>query len=126
MRRLGLLAVALLAACDVTPVAVPIPGPVVVPGPIGSGCLYRTYHDPLCDGDYSWAPGYYNPAHVWITPRYVRRAVIVTPPVVVRSTSVTGFRSPSVTRATVVRTTVRSTTAYSRPRVTTTTTRRYR
>lgn len=98
-------------------------------------CAYRTYYDPTCDRGFLWTPGHYDPAHVWVTPRYVRRTTVVvphvvTPPPIVltrptyatpRPTAIspTPYRRPVTTT-----TTVRS--SSSRPVTTVTTTRRYR
>lgn len=131
MKRFALAAAVLFAACDPTYVTSPAPVPMENP------CLYRTYHDPACDSGYNWSPGYYNPSHVWIAPRYVRRTVIVTPPPVVvtrptyvvpRTTVVVPPPSRPYYRTPVTTTTTVRQSSPSRPRPTTTvtTTRRYR
>jgi len=126
MKRLALAFAALTAACDSTYVS-PAPGPIVQ---AVDPCAGQLYQSPACDTNYNWTPGYYNPMHVWIGPRYVRRTVIVhSPPVIVTRPPV--YRTPAVIpsyRAPVTTTTtVRSSSAF-RPRATTTvtTTRRYR
>lgn len=126
MKCPAIIAVILLAACDGAYVSRPIPVPAEDP------CLYRTYHDPMCDSGFSWSQGYYDQTHVWITPRYVRRPAIVpqyTRPIIVnRPTYVLPtprpyYRTPPPITTTTVR---QSSPIRTRQTTTTTVTRRYR
>lgn len=132
MKRLALFAAILLTACDGTY--------ATHSAPLEDPCLYRTYHDPMCDTGFSWSPGYYDQSHVYVAPRYIRRTVVVphyvTPaPVIVnrptcvapRSVIVVPSPRPSYRTPLTTMTTVRqSSPSRPRPATTVTTTRRYR
>lgn len=97
MRSVGLVLALALSSC--------VGGGVVSSDP----CLEYSYRSPACDVGYSWSPGYYDTSHVWVTPRYVRRTVVIgpsvhyAPPVVVhtaptvRSTVIVRQRAPTTT-----------------------------
>ena len=68
---------------------------------MGDPCEFRSYRDPMCDGGFAWSDGYYNPAHIWIAPHYMRRTVIVAP---IHHTSVIIGSPPFVRRRTVIMT----------------------
>lgn len=117
MRALSL--ALLFAACDAS-YAVP-PTPV---GPYRTDiCSSQFFRSPSCDLEYDWSPGYYNDLHVWVTPRYAHRTLIV--PSYVSRTVITS-RPTVVNRTQVVRSSsVRTTVTRPAPsRSTVTTTRR--
>lgn len=117
MRALSL--TLLLAACDASY--------AVTTAPVGSYrtdiCSSQFFRSPSCDLEYDWSPGYYNGTHVWITPRYAHRTVIV--PSYVNRTVITS-RPTVVNRTQVMRSSpVRTTVTRSTPsRAPVTTTRR--